>query len=137
MDAVQLQSLLSEYKDGISLIVYKTPSRLEAWARTETPEGPAFSAARLEGLPDSYDYRELMLLLSRSPLSVDGERLFVQTRERETILLQNETNARVQKMALTLWPERKVLVAVGCHRGQVGYLEALDVLKQEHIIRVA
>lgn len=87
MDGVQLQSLLSEYKDGISLIVYKTPQRLEAWARAETPEGPAFSSARLEGLPDSYDYRELMLLLSRSPLSVDGERLFVQTRERETILL--------------------------------------------------
>lgn len=34
-----------------------------------------------------------------------------------------------------MWPERKVIIGVGCKYGQEGYLQALNMLKNDKLIR--
>ncbi|CAL6059540.1 Conserved_hypothetical protein [Hexamita inflata] len=139
MNASHLQQLLSEYKDGINLIIYQRQTTLEAWMRSEqTDESKSeFSQVQIANLPKAWDYRELLLHFSQNPLQINDEKLYLDTCRDNVVLLSNDCNPRVHRVALALWPERKTMIAVGCRNSQVGYLEALDVLKNEHIIRVA
>jgi hypothetical protein len=73
-----------------------------------------FVPGTLLNLPRAYDYRELLLHFTKAPLTLNDENFYFDSFKEDVIVLSNEMNQKIHKVAISLWAERKTLVAVGC-----------------------
>lgn len=77
----------------------------------------------------------MMLHFNKNPLIINNEVFYFDHFSDETLFLQNDANENLHRIALTLWPERKILLGVGCNYNQDGYVQALNMLKNEKLIK--